>query len=135
MRLPLISSIAIVTLLLAGVTAEAQSTGFTQRGYPDVTDAYQSGLKVYYKTWADLNQAQKRVPPNPGDWYRYDVARGHMDLLKRTWQDGSFDRAQITDAINDMQFVLQFNNLSNQDRDVLTRDLDQLRDLRLQYAR
>jgi hypothetical protein len=135
MRLSLIPSFAIVTLFLAGVTAEAQSPGFTQRGYPDVTDAYQSGLKVYYKTWADLNQAQKRVAPNPGDWYRYDVARGHMDLLERTWQDGSFDRSQITDAINDVDFVLKFNNLSNQDRDVLARDLDQLRDLRLRYAR
>lgn len=135
MKLSLILSIAIVTLLLAGAAAQAQSARFSQRGYPDVTDAYQSGLKVYYKAWADLNQAQKRVAPNPGDWYRYDVARGHMDLLERTWQDGSFDRSQINDAINDMQFVLKFNNLSNQDREVLVGDLDQLRDIRLQYAR
>jgi hypothetical protein len=123
-------SIAIVTLLLAGISAEAQSR-FTQRDYPGVTDAYQSGLNLYYKTWSDLDQAQKRVVPYPGDGYRFDVARGHVDLLERTWQDGSFDRSQLNDAIDDVQFVLNINNVSAQDRKALAGDLEQLRDLRV----
>ncbi len=135
MRRCLISSIAFVTFLIICAAAEAQSTRFTMRGYPDVTDAYRSGLQMYYKTWADLNEAQKAVAPNPGDWYRYDVARGHLDLLERTWQDGSFDRPQINDAINDVEFVLRFNNLSTPDREVLGQDLERLRDIRLRYAR
>ncbi len=118
-------SIAIATLLLAGISADAQSR-FTQRDYPNVTDAYQSGLNLYYKTWSDLDQAQKRVAPYPGDGYRFDVARGHMDLLERTWQDGSFD-----DAIDDVQFVLNINNVSAQDRKALAGDLEQLRNLRV----
>ena len=72
---------------------------------------------------------------NPGDWYRFDVARGQMDLLERTWQDGSFTRAQINDAINDVQLVLTFNNVSDRDREVLSGDLDQLRNIRLQFSR
>ena len=133
MKLTFILSIALVTFLAAVTTAEAQ-TRFTQRGYPDVTDAYHGALNLYYKTWADLNQAQKRVTANPGDWYRFDVARGHMDLLERTWQDGTFDREQIKNAINDVQFVLRFNDISTRDRDVLTQDLDQLRDIHLRYG-
>ena len=123
----------IATLLLGGLLASAQ-TRFTQRGYPDVTDAYQSGRNLYYKTWADLNQAQKGVVANPGDWYRSDVARGQMDLLERTWQDGTFEHSQIDNAINDVQFVLRFNNASTRDRDALARDLDQLRDIRVRYG-
>jgi hypothetical protein len=135
MRRSLIPSIAIVTLLLAGTVAEAQSTRFAQRGSPDVTDDYHSALNVYYKTWSDLNQAQKQVVGNAGDWYRYEVARGQMDFLERTWEDGTFDRAQVNDAISDVEFVLKFNNLSSQDRNALARDLDQLRDIRMRYGR
>ena len=134
MRLSFIPNIAIVTLLLAGAAVEAQSTNFTQRRYPDVTGSYQSGLNVYYKTWSDLDQAQRRVVAFPGDGYRYSTAMGQMDLLERTWQDGSFERSQITDAISNVQFVLRFNNMSAQDRKVLTADLDQLHEIQLRYG-
>lgn len=125
-------SIAFVTFLLAGASAQAQSTGFTQRGFP--TDPYMTGVKLYSKTWTDLNQAQKRAVANPGDWYRYDVARGQMDLLQRTWADGTFDRAQLNAAISDLQQILQFNNLAPRDRDVVAGDLEQMRDLRINYG-
>ncbi len=126
-----IPKIVISILLLMATTAAAQSTRFTQRDYPPVTDSYQSGLNLYYKTWSDLSQAQQRVAPYPGDGYRFDVARGRMDLLERTWTDGSFDRSQLNDAINDVQFVLNINNIAAQDRKDLAADLEQLRDLRV----
>lgn len=124
----------VITTLLLGAGMAAAQTGFTERGFPEVTDPYQNGLRVYSKTWADLNNAQKRVVPNPGDWYRYDVARGQMNLLQRTWQDGSFTRAQVIDAINDVQFVLKQNNIADSDRQALEQDLNQLRDIRLRYG-
>ena len=123
----------LLSWLTLAQTAPAQ-TRFTQRGFPNVEDAYQSGLTTYYKTWADLNDAQKRAAPYPGDWYRFDVARGRMNLLERTWQDGSFDRSQLNDAINDVQFVLNINDISPADRKVLGQDLEQLRDIRLRYV-
>ena len=134
MKRYLIQSIVIATLLTGSGTVWAQ-TRFTQRGYPNVTGAYQSGLKAYFKTWSNLNDAQKGRVGNPGDWYRFDVARGQMDLLERTWQDGSFTRAQINDAINDVQLVLTFNNLSDRDREALSGDLEQLRNIRVQFSR
>jgi hypothetical protein len=134
MRRFFISGIEIVTFLLTVAAAEGQ-TRLTQRGYPNVTDSYQSGLNLYYKTWADLNQAQKGVIANPGDWYRFEVARGHMDLLERTWQDGTFERSQINEAISDVESVLKFNSVSSGNREVLAQDLEQLRDIRLRYSR
>jgi hypothetical protein len=133
MRLLFVPSAAVVTLLLTWATAGAQ-TQFNRRSYPNVNDAYQSGLKTYYKTWADLNRAQYRVAANPGDWYRASTAQGQMDLLERTWQDGSFDRAQLNQAISDVQFVLRFNSISTRDREALAQDLEQLRDIRARYG-
>jgi hypothetical protein len=133
MKYFLIPTAVTATLLLAASVAPAQ-TRFTQRGFPNVTDPYQSGIRLYSKTWFDLNAAQKRVVPNAGDWYRFDVARGQMDLLQRTWRDGSFDRSQLNDAINEVQFVLNANNISQQDRKLLEQDLEQLRNIRIQYG-
>jgi hypothetical protein len=134
MKRDLLPSAAVITLLLAWTSAEAQSPNFTLRSYPDVTDSYQSGLKTYYKTWGDLNEAQKHVAAYPGDWYRFDVARGQMDLLERTWENGRFDRAEINTAIDNVQLVLKFNNLAPGDRQALAADLDGLRDIRLRYG-
>lgn len=127
-----IPSAVIATLLTAAGSGMAQTT-FNRRRAPGVNDPYQSGLKVYYKTWADLNAAQKNVEPYPGDWYRCDKALGQMDLLERTWRDGSYTRGQLNDAIQDVRFVLRVNNISGEDRQALEQDLNQLRDIRIRY--
>ena len=132
MKLLLIPNI-VVTMLLAVGAASAQ-TRFTQRDLPESSDSYQTGLKTYYKTWADLNDAQKRMTSFPGDWYRFDVARGEMDQLERTWQDGSYKTSQLVEAISDLQTVLNVNNVSEHDRRVLEEDLEQLRNIRVRYA-
>lgn len=124
----------VFAVLFLGATVASAQTTFTARGYPDVTDAYQNGSHLYSKTWSDLNRAQKRAAASPGDWYRFDKARGQMDLLQRTWQDGSFTRSQLNDAIADVQFVLNFSTLSKPDRDALAQDLEQLRDIRVRYG-
>lgn len=107
-----------------------------ERGYPAVTpDAYRTGVKLYAKTWSDLSRAQKAVKAiNPGDTYRVDTALGQLDLLQRTWKDGSFDRAQLNTAISDVEFVLKFNNVPASSRQALQRDLEQMRDQRVRLG-
>jgi hypothetical protein len=129
-QIPAVMAMLVVLASAAG----AQSVRFSQQPYTNAPDAYQRGMNAYYKTWSDLNQAQKRVAPYPGDWYRYEVARGQMDLLERTWKDGSYDNDQLNQAATDVQMVLDNNNLSAQDRSVLAQDLEQLHDLRIQYG-
>lgn len=130
MRQIFIPTAVIAMLLTAAGLGQAQTT-FNR---PRTSDPYQSGLKLYYKTWADLNAAHNNVVPYPGDWYRFDKALGQMDLLERTWRDGSYTRAQLNEAINDVRFVLRVNNISNQDRQTLEQDLNQLRDVRIRYG-
>lgn len=125
-----IPTAVIAVLITAAGLGQAQST-FNR---PATSDPYQSGLKVYYKTWADLNAARKNVVPYPGDWYRVDKALGQMDLLERTWSDGSYTTAQLNEAIDDVRFVLRVNNLSSQDRETLEADLNQLRNIRIRYG-
>jgi hypothetical protein len=120
----------IAMLLSAAGWGQAQAT-FNR---PATSDPYQSGLKLYYKTWLDLNTARSAVVPYPGDWYRFDQALGQMDLLERTWRDGSFTQAQLNGAIDDVRFVLRVNNLSESNRQALEQDLNQLRDVRLRYG-
>jgi hypothetical protein len=129
MRNFLIPGTVIAMLLLISGVSQAQSLRFNQRGYP--ADPYQNGMNTYYKTWSDLDQAQKRVVPYPGDGYRFDVALGQMDLLERTWKDGTYNRAQLNQAIDDLQFVLRFNNMAPRDRAELTQDLERLHNLRI----
>ena len=126
----LLIPLVIGMLLTAAGFSQAQTT-FNR---PRTPDPYQSGLKLYYKTWADLNAAQSNVVPYPGDWYRFDKALGQMDLLERTWRDGSYTSAQLNQAIGDVRFVLRVNNLSGRDRQALEQDLNQLRDVRIQYG-
>lgn len=57
-----------------------------------------------------------------------------MDLLERTWQDASFTRSQLTDAISDVQLVLNINNIARHDRKALAADLEQLQNIRIQYG-
>jgi hypothetical protein len=130
MRQVLIPLAVIAMLLAAAVLGPAQTT-FNR---PTASYPYQSGLKLYYKTWTDLNSAQENVVPYPGDWYRFDKALGQMDLLERTWSDGSYTRPQLNEAIDDVRFVLRVNHLSDRDRRVLEGDLNQLRNVRIQYG-
>ncbi|HTW67233.1 MAG TPA: hypothetical protein VME17_21585 [Bryobacteraceae bacterium] len=123
----------IAMLLLMTGAGVAQSMRFNRRSYP-APDPYRSSMNTYYRTWSDLNQAERRVSPYPGDGFRFDVALGQMDLLERTWKDGSYDRAQLNQAISDLQFILKFNNIAPQDRAALAQDLEQLHNIRVQYA-
>jgi hypothetical protein len=126
---------AVTAMLLAPAVISAQTTFNRPLPTPNgLNDPYESGLRLYSKTWSDLNAAQKHVVPYPGDWYRADKTLGQMNLLERAWQDGSFTRAQLNDATEDLRFVLQVNNLSDQDRDTLEQDLNGLRDLRIRYG-
>ena len=98
-------------------------------------DTYQQGMNLYGTVWSHLDQAQKHIAPYPGDWYRWDLARGQMDLLERGWKAGSCDRAQVSTAITDLQLIVDNNNLSSADRKILRSDVEKLRDNQLKYCR
>jgi hypothetical protein len=114
-----------------GLNAAAQppATGYTQRDLQiQPPDAYQSGLALTRQVKMDIDRAEKNPEPNPGDHYRFATARGEIDRLQQNWQDGSYTRAQLNDAISHLQLVLDWNQLSPGSRDLLAADLERLRD-------
>jgi hypothetical protein len=115
----------LVVIVLMGATVSMHAA---------VTDAYQDGLNLYRAVWSHLNHAQQRIASNPGDWYRFDVARGQMELLERTWKSGSCDRSQMDDAIFDVGLVVDNNNISPGDRKLLLNDMEKLRVNRVKYC-
>jgi len=119
------------TALLLGWDAAAQTpvTGYTQRDFKSQPpDAYQSGLLLIRQAKTDLDRATKNSEPNPGDHYRYAMARGELDRFQQTWEDGTYTRSQLNDAISRLQLVLNWNHLTPAGRDLLAADLERLRD-------
>ncbi len=119
------------TALLLGWNAAAQPpvTGYTQRDFKSQPpDAYQSGLLLMRQAKTDLDRAAKNPTPNPGDHYRFATARGELDRFQQAWEDGSDTRSQLNDAISRLQLVLDWNHLTPASRDLLTADLERLRD-------
>jgi hypothetical protein len=122
--------------VLFGLTANAQTpaTGYTEHDLQKQTgDTYQSGLALFRSVRADLQRAQRNDYPFPGDHYRFAQSMGDLDRLQMTWQQGSIDRAQVNQAIFQLQLVLNNNDLSTTSRASLTADLERLRDFRAQY--
>ncbi len=120
--------------LLLGSTAGAQPpiASYRQNGLPNYApDAYQSGLTLMSKVKADIDRAKNNPDPYPGDHYRFATARGEMDRLQHTWQNGSYTRSQLNDAIFHLELVLDNNHISPNSRALLNGDLERLRDLRV----
>jgi hypothetical protein len=60
--------------------------------------------------------------------------RGELSQLQRQWDESEYSPRQADNVIMALQRVLADNNLALWDRDVLARDLSQLRDFRAQHG-
>lgn len=132
LRVPAMAGAAV----LFGLAAYAQrpATGYTEHNLQmQSPDVYQNGLALFRSVRTDLQRAQRSSYPFPGDQYRFAQAMGEMDRLQMTWQQGSIDRAQVNEAIFQVQLVLNNNDLSTAGNASLNADLERLRDFRSKY--
>ncbi len=135
MRKIMVSSL-LGTALFLGWNAAAQPpvTGYTQRDSAvQPLDAYQSGFTLLRQAKRDLDRAAKNPAPNPGDHYRFATARGELDRFEQTWEDGTYTRIQLNDAISRLQLVLDWNHITPGGRDLLAADLERLRDFAVKH--
>jgi hypothetical protein len=61
---------------------------------------------------------------------RWDNAQRSLSNFDKHLSEGKFDKGELDAAINDLKNVFEHNTLSSQDRDILNRDLADLRRLR-----
>ena len=102
----------------AGTAAFAQS--------PRFDDARQ----VVGRTQVDLDRAASFLRGNKKEQDRLRNAQKHLSEVDRHMAKGKFDKDTLDSAIGDIQNVLDHNVLQSQDRDMLMRDVKELRTIR-----
>ncbi|HKW98692.1 MAG TPA: hypothetical protein VJN43_13225 [Bryobacteraceae bacterium] len=78
----------------------------------------------------DLRRAEHFTPPNGKERERYFNAQHHLSQFDRALARGRFDKDKLDEAIDDVKNVVENNTLSPRDRDMLSGDLRDLRELR-----
>ena len=111
--------LALVALLLA-----AGSIAYSQDG------RYESARNLVANVQKDLRRAEHFTPPNGKEKERYFNAQHHLSEFDRELARGRFDKDKLDQAIDDVKNVVENNTLSPRDRDVLSGDLRDLRELR-----
>ena len=109
----------IFATLLIVITAPAYAQGRygTARGLVD-------------RVQKNLRRAEHFTPPRDKEKERYHNAQHHLSEFDRKLSQGQFDKDKLDEAIDDVKNVVENNTLSPEDRDKLTRDLGELRELR-----
>jgi ABC-type transporter Mla subunit MlaD len=96
------------------------------------TFRYEDARDVIGKTQRDLEQAATFLENNHKERDRLRNAQKHLSELDRHFAKGKFDKDTLDSAIGDIQSVLDHNVLHSRDRDVLMRDVTDLRAIRAQ---
>ena len=85
---------------------------------------------LVYRVQNNLRRAERFTRPSGKEKERYFNAQRHLSQFDRRLSQGRFDKDKLDEAIDDVKNVVENNTLSPADRDVLTGDLGQLRELR-----
>jgi hypothetical protein len=78
----------------------------------------------------NLRRSEDFTPPNEKERERYHNAQHHLSEFDRKLSEGQFDKDKLDTVIDDVKNVVEHNTLAVDDRDKLTRDLGELRELR-----
>jgi type II secretory pathway component HofQ len=78
----------------------------------------------------NLRHAERFTRPSGKEKERYYNAQRHLSQFDRKLSQGKFDKDKLDEAIDDVKNVVENNTLSPESRDVLTRDLAELREMR-----
>ena len=110
---------ALLATLLMAFTAAAYAQG-----------RYGTARGLVERVQKNLRRAEKFTPPGDKQKERYHNAQQHLSEFDRKLSEGQFDKDKLDEAIDDVKNVVEHNTLSAEDRDKLTRDLGELRELR-----
>jgi len=83
----------------------------------------------------DLNRAYSSWHLSGGDRDRLNHAEKQLREFAQKWSDHHFDKGQLDDSISSIQHVLDNNKLPGRERDAISDDVTQLRNMREAYDR
>jgi len=116
-------------LVSLGTLAEAQ---YGPPGGPYQPD---SVSHLVDKVHTDLDQGYDHWHLSGGDKGRLNKAEKQLRNFAADWRHGKFDKGDLDDSISSIQHVLDNNHLTGPERDALSSDVDQCRQLREAYNR
>lgn len=116
---------AVLTLGLTGAGAvNCAAAQYAADAYP----APYSGLRgLIDRTQNDLRTAAELEHENGSQHERYIKAQGHLSTFDRHLVKGRFDKGELDKSINEIKGILDHNVLQASSRDMLLRDMQDLR--------
>jgi hypothetical protein len=108
----------VALLMVAGSVAYSQD------------ERFENARSLVANVQKDLRRAEHFTPPNGKEKERYFNAQHHLSQFDQELARGKFDKDKLDEAIDDVKNVVENNTLSPRDRDVLSGDLRDLRELR-----
>lgn len=119
----LVSTLLVAGALALGLSAQEYGYRYSPEHRRPVTAAIE-----------DLRSIESHESYNHKQQERYDHAILHLQqFAERLHEGGRFDKDKLDDAIGDIQHVLDQNRISESAREVLVRDITDLRMLRERY--
>ena len=86
--------------------------------------------RIFERVRIDVEHVRSHTFPIGGDQYRLGSTIQELNEMQDKLSRGFFDRRELNDVIGALNAVLRDNRLSGRDREILSDDLDRLRDFR-----
>ncbi|HEY2018744.1 MAG TPA: hypothetical protein VGH38_34805 [Bryobacteraceae bacterium] len=116
-------------ILSIGTLARAQ---YGQAGGPYQPDSVSSTVD---RVHTDLDRGYEHWHISKSDRERLNKAEKRLRNFASDWRRAKFDKDDLDDSISSIQHVLDNNHLSGPERDALSDDVNQLRQMREAYDR
>jgi hypothetical protein len=96
---------------------------------------YERARSLVGRVQRNLRRAERFARAHGKERERYDNAQRHLSQFDYDMSRGKFDKDRLDEAIDDVKNVVKNNTLSPEARDILTRNLEELRQMRAARGR
>jgi len=131
-------------LLLLTLSAGAQTWNRDQYGQPRYEPYYRNNAPDYRprgygsgdqdyligRVMSDLNQAAYRAYLDDHERKHFDEVAENLQDFQERWSRGKFDTGKLDKAIHNLEHLAQADRVRGRDREILSRDLYDLRQFR-----
>ena len=128
-------------VLAVGLAANAQTwrqDPYYTRNDPYYRDDYRYGRNqqsLINRVMTDLNRAAERAWLDDHEAKHFDEVARNLQEFEARWARGKFDTGKLDRAISSLQHLAEADRVRGRDRDMLYRDLQDLRQFRSSRGR
>ena len=90
-------------------------------------------MRFFERIREDVDHVQSHAFSSGGDQYRFARTRQELDELQSKLAAGRYDQQELDEVIAALDHVVRDNRLSGRDREILSDDLNRMRDFRARH--